>query len=143
MSRPPASADVARLLGLAEARRARDLARLEALIAEARRIEAEIDALVEVRRRDLVFDPEGGLPLGLQGRRQAHVEREIAERRRQLRALEPALAAVRDAARQSLGKHEALARLRDMAGAAEERARAARAEREAVGLPRQPRDPGF
>ena len=65
-----------RLAALAEARRARDLARLDGLLAEDRRLVAEIAALAGTAARDLA---EGvALPLAQQGLRQAWADQRDA-----------------------------------------------------------------
>jgi hypothetical protein len=96
------------LAALAQARRARDLARLEALIAEARGLEDEIAALADTEARDMA---EGQVPFAVMGMRLAWAEAAIAAKRRRIAALAVEIAGVRAEARVSLGKHEALAAL--------------------------------
>jgi hypothetical protein len=108
------------LAALAEARRARDLARLEALIAEARGLEDEIAELGDTEARDMA---EGRVPFAVMGMRLAWAEAAIAAKRRRIAAIAVEIAGVRAAARVSLGKHEALVAL---LGRAERRDRAAR-----------------
>ena len=116
-------AELRRLATLAEARKARDLARLEALIAEARRLEDEIAELAATERRDLA----AGANFRLLAGRLAWAAAEIAARRRRIGAIALEIAAARAAARVSLGKHEALAALVERT-AAEERAGREKAE---------------
>jgi hypothetical protein len=99
------AAKLRELAALAEAKRARDLARLDALIAEARGIEEAIAALSGTERRDMA---EGRVPFALMGMRVTWADAEIAARRARLQAIAAELAAVRAEARVSLGKHEAL-----------------------------------
>lgn len=117
------------LATLAEAKRARDLARLDALIAEARGIEEAIAALAGTERRDMA---EGRVPFALMGLRVAWADAEIAARRARLAEIAGALAAVRAEARTSLGKHEALRALVARAEAAERGARARAEEVDAL-----------
>jgi hypothetical protein len=118
-----------RLASLLEARKARDLARLEALVAEDRRLAAEIAEIAATATRDMA-GPEP-LPLPQQGLRQRWADgriRAASERRAGLAA------GIRDAraeAVQSLGKHRALERLVERADRAAAQIREARAEREA------------
>ncbi len=118
-----------RLAGLVEARKARDLARLETLLAEDRRLAAEIAAVAATAARDLAEAPD--LPLAQQGLRQRWADQRIrraGERRAELAA---AIRAARAIAVQSLGKHRALENLVERADREARRLRAARAEREA------------
>jgi hypothetical protein len=121
------AAELRALAALAEARRGRDLGRLEALIAEARGLEEEIVGLSGTSRLDAAAGP---VPFDQIGRRLAWAEAEIARRRRRLAGLAVEIAGVRAAARISVGKHEALNTLvvratRDEAAARERRDEAA------------------
>jgi hypothetical protein len=118
-----------RLARLADARKARDLARLDRLLAEDRRLADEIAALAATGARDLAAGAP--LPLAQQGLRLAWAERHIAAARRRRAELIAAIRAARAAAAQSLGKHRALEQLTERADRAASQARAARAEREA------------
>jgi hypothetical protein len=122
-------AGLAALLRLMEARRSRDLARLDRLLAEERALADEIAALAALPARDLAEDPAQSP--AQQARRLAWAAQRIrlAERRRA--ALADAIRAARAAAAQSLGKHKSLEMLADRAGRAALLARDARAEREA------------
>jgi hypothetical protein len=130
------AADLAALAALAEARRTRDLARLEALIAEARGLEAEIVELAATERRDAAAGPTDFAQMG---RRHAWAEAQIAARQRRIAGIAAEIAAVRKAARVSLGKHEVLKALVAQAEA-DERALRSRSEEiaaAAAGRPRQ------
>jgi hypothetical protein len=122
------SAELRRLLALAEVRRSRDLARLEAALAEDRSLEAEIAELAATARRDLA---EGDLPPAQQGLRLTWADQRIARARQRRWALASEVAALRVQAAQSLGKHRALEHVLERAATAEMRTRSARAEREA------------
>jgi hypothetical protein len=117
------------LAGLVEARKARDLARLEGLVAEDRRLAAEIAELAATGARDLA---EGApLPLAQQGLRQAWAESRIRAARRRRAELAARIREARAEAVQSLGRHRALERLVDGADRSEGQRRFARADREA------------
>jgi hypothetical protein len=116
------------LLGLIEARKARDLAQLDRLLGEDRRLAAEIAELASTAARDLA---DGELPPGRQGVRLAWADQRIRAARRRRAELAQAIRAARAAAARSLGKHQALEHLTDRADRAALHLRAARAEREA------------
>lgn len=127
------------LAALAEARRSRDLAVLDALLMEDRRLAAEILEVAAAPARDLA---EGGIaiaPIAQQALRFAWLEQRIAALRRRRAELAPRIAQARAAATRSLGKHQALEHLTERAEVAAERRREARSEREA--MPPGPRDP--
>ncbi|MFO1210858.1 MAG: hypothetical protein U1E40_16840 [Amaricoccus sp.] len=117
-----------RLAGLVDARKNRDLARLEALFAEDRRLQAELGDLTATLAREL--GEEADMPPGRQGLRYIWVEQRSRAIRRRRAELTAAIRVARAAAVQSLGKHRALEDLVDRAEDAEAQARAARAERE-------------
>jgi hypothetical protein len=114
---------------LAEARKARDLARLDRVLAEDRRLVAEIAELGRTAARDMAAD--AALPLARQGLRLAWADRRIAAARRRRGELAAEIRAARAEAAQSLGKHQALGHLAERAERAALQLRAARAEREA------------
>ena len=122
--------------GLMEARKARDLARLERLVAEDRALAEEIAALARVAAEDAASGLS--LPPDRQAARLAWVDQRtlLAERRRA--ALCPVIAAARAAAVQSLGREVALDHLASAADRENARARTARAEREAPSTAGQP-----
>ena len=122
-----------RLTGLAEARRARDLARLDRLLARARELEAEVASLATTLARDR----ETGVPLPLpqQALRQSWVDQRTRAVLRQRAALVPAIAAARAEAVQSLGKHLALEKLVERGEHDARQQLIARAEREALPTP--------
>lgn len=97
-----------KLSALAEARKARDLAALEALTAEQRTLEAEIAELAGTEARDAA---EGQMPFAMIAQRAAWSASQIALRERRIAAITVELAGVRAAARVSVGKHEALKKL--------------------------------
>lgn len=123
------------LMRLMDARKARDLARLDRLLTEDRRLEAEIAALAATGSRDLA---EGPLPLPEQGRRLAWAAARIRAAERRRRELAAEIRAARAEAVQSLGKHRALEHLTDRADLDVVQRRTARAEREAPPPARQP-----
>lgn len=116
------------LTKIAEARELADLARLEALMAEQRRIEAEIAELARTGIRDLGTEV---VPMAQIGLRAIWAEQRIGVARDNLAALAPKLAAARAAAVASLGKHQALEDLAAKAARRAKAAREARQEREA------------
>ncbi len=123
---PPA---LRRLMTLVEARRARDLATLDRLLGEARRLDAEVAEL----RRTPARDAEDGaeLPPERQALRLAWAEQRIRAARRRQAALAEAIRTARATAAVSLGKHKSLETLVERADRSVELARSARAEREA------------
>ncbi len=115
-----------KLVALAEARRARDLTRLDALTAERRRLEAEIVELARIEARDAA---EGVMPFAMLARRTVWAAAEIARRESRTAAITSEIEVARTAARTSLGKHEALIRLTEAAACDEAAARARTEER--------------
>lgn len=101
------------LAALAGARRDRDLAKIEALLAEQRRLEAEIAEFAGTEARDAA---DGSMPFAMLARRASWVNAQVALRERRIAAIAIELAGVRAAARVSVGKHEALRKLVDEAG---------------------------
>ena len=118
-----------RLAGLVDARKYRDLARLEALVTEDRRLQAELAALGTTLAREQTESED--MALGPRGLRYIWVEQRIQITRSRRSELATAIRAARAAAVQSLGKQRALENLVDRAEDAEARVRTARAEREA------------
>ncbi len=118
-----------RLTELAEARRARDLARLDGLLTQDRQLAAEIAALSATLTRDL--QDGAALPLARQAVRQAWVDQRLRAARRQQAALATSISAARAVAVQSLGKHRALDELLDRGERAVRQQFIARIEREA------------
>jgi hypothetical protein len=125
------------LAGLAEARRARDLARLDSLLTRKRQLEAEIADLSVALSRDFAIGLD--LPPAQQALRQAWVDARIRCARQQRAALAAGIAAARTEAVQSLGKHRALEDLVERGDRIALQQRHARAEREAP-PPRTPPD---
>jgi hypothetical protein len=117
------------LMQLAEARKARDLARLDRLLVEDRRLAAEVAELAGTAARDLAEDV--ALPLAQQGLRLAWADQRIRAAERRRAELAAGIGAARAEAAQSLGKHRALEHLVERAERAALQVRAARAEREA------------
>jgi hypothetical protein len=117
------------LTALAEARRARDLARLDGLLRRDRALEAEIAALAGTLERDRASDAP--LPPAQQALREAWVDQRLRAARLGRAALAAGIAAARAAAVQSLGKHRALENLAERGERAAEQRILARAEREA------------
>ena len=118
------------LMVLVEARKARDLAALDRLLAEQRRLEAEVADLRRTASRDARSGDDAaagaaGAPARLG--RPVHPRGRGCGRRR----LAETIRAARAAAAQSLGKHRSLETLVERADRAALHARDARAEREA------------
>jgi hypothetical protein len=124
---------IEQLARLAEARRLRDLARLEALAAERARLQTEIGDLA----RQAGSAAEGGLPFPLVESREAWLLAQIALRERRIAGIEREIEQARAEARQSVGKHEALKTLGKAARSAEAQARERGAERSAASMPRR------
>ena len=120
-----------RLGRLAEVRKARDLARLEALMNRDRALEQEIRTLGATGSLDLASG-FAALPPAQQGLRQAWATHRITGARKARAALAPEIAAARAAATVSLGKHEALGTLAERAEREAAALRAARAEAEGM-----------
>ena len=129
------SAALTDLLRLMDARKARDLARLDRLLTEDRRLAEDIAALAATGSRDLA---EGALPLAQQGRRLAWAAARIQAAENRRRQLAGEIREARAEAVQSLGKHKALAHLTDRAVRAAVQRREARAEREGPPPRKQP-----
>ncbi|WP_299131848.1 hypothetical protein [uncultured Amaricoccus sp.] len=117
------------LLRLAEARKSGNLARLDALLAEVRACEAEIEDAARTVVQDLAAAAE--MPMAQLALRQIWADQRVAQARRRMAALEPRVAEARATALQSLGKHAALEKLIDHADRDAAQVRAARAERDA------------
>lgn len=117
------------LMQLAEARKARDLAELERLLAEERRLESEIVSLRRTGARDAA--EAVALPPDRQAVRLAWVERATAATQLRQAALQTRIRTARGLAAQSLGKHRSLEVLVDRAERDSRHARDAKAEREA------------
>ena len=117
------------LMSLVEARKARDLAALDRLLGEHRRLETEVAELRRTAEADAAA-PET-LPPERQALRFVWADRRIRAARIRQAALAGAIRAARAAAAQSLGKHRSLESLVERADRAVVQARAARAEREA------------
>lgn len=117
------------LMTLVEARKARDLAALDRLLHEDRRLVEEIAEL----RRTGTRDAESGdtLPPERQALRLAWADRRIRAAEIRRVALAEAIRTARAAAALSLGKHKSLETLADRADRTAAQAKAARAEREA------------
>jgi hypothetical protein len=117
------------LTRLAEARKARDLARLEGLLIRERQLAAEISALSGTLARDLATGI--ALPPAQQALRLAWVAQRIRAAERQRTALAAGFVAARAEAVQSLGKHRALEHLVERGDRIAFQHDLARAEREA------------
>lgn len=119
------------LLQVAEARKSRDLALLDALNARARACEAEAREAARLRTADMADAANADLPLAFQGLRITYADQRIADAERRRKALEPEIEAARAIAAESLGKHAALERILEEAERDRAQLRAARAERDA------------
>ena len=118
------------LMSLIEARKARDLATLDRLLAEDRRLAAEIGELRRTSARDAASVET--LPLERQALRLAWADLRIRAARLRQAALAEAIRAARAAAAQSFGKYRSLETLVDRADRTALQARVARVEREAT-----------
>lgn len=119
-----------RALGrLMEARKARDLARLEHLMTEARALDAELKTLSASAASDAASGET--LPPDRQAVRLAWIDQRSAIARRRQEALAGEIDKARAAAVQSLGRERALDRVAEAAVRAERSHRFARIEREA------------
>ncbi|MFT3975429.1 MAG: hypothetical protein QM699_18940 [Amaricoccus sp.] len=123
---PAALRDLGRLM---EARKARDLARLERLASEARALDAELATLAATAVADVASGEP--LPPGRQAARLAWIDQRTAMVRQQRAALAPEIERARAAAVQSLGRERALDRVAETAARAEAARRTSRDEREA------------
>lgn len=94
------------LVSLLDARKTRDLARLNRLLAEDRRLAEEIAEMAATGTRDLAIDAT--LPFALQAARQAWADQRISEARRRRTELDGAIRAARAEAVRSVGKQRAL-----------------------------------
>lgn len=114
---------------LAEARKLRDLALLEAAIAEDRALRQRILDLASTPLRDLA---EGlvAMPVAQQELRQVWTRKQISACNARRAELAGRLTALRQNAARSLGKHEAISKLVKGAEAEADEARSARTERE-------------
>lgn len=115
---------------LAEARKLRDLAELEAAVSEDRMLRQRILDLAATPMRDMA---EGlmSVPVAQQEVRQVWAQRQIALCRARRTELAGRIETLRRSAARSLGKHEAIGKLVGSAEADAIEARRARAEREA------------
>ncbi|HVL20426.1 MAG TPA: hypothetical protein VM422_05500 [Amaricoccus sp.] len=118
-----------KLGALMAARKARDLARLERLVAEDRALAAELAALASAGAADVASGE--ALPPDRQAVRLAWIDQRTAMLARRRGILAAEIAGARAAAIQSLGRERALDRLAEIAGRAEATRHAAREEREA------------
>lgn len=126
-----APAALRQLLRLAEARKASDLARLDALMVARRAVEAEI---VEARATAVAdLTAIEGLPMEQRAIRLIWADQRAKAGVIRREALDAEIAAARAAAVQSLGKHEALGKLVEKADRDAGLARVARKERETPG----------
>ncbi len=119
------------LLEASEARKTRDLARLDALNVQVRGCDAEAAEAARVAATDMADAANADLPLAFQGLRMTYADQRIAAAERRRRELEPEVEAARATAAESFGKHQALERMLDEAERERAYLRAARAERDA------------
>lgn len=118
---------------LMEARRARDLARLERLMTEARALEAELATLAATAASDEASGET--LPPDRQAARLAWIDRQLTIVRRRRAELAGEIDRARAAAVQSLGREKALDRVAEVAIRTEASRKTARTEREAPPAP--------
>jgi hypothetical protein len=119
------------LTALAEARKSRDLAELEALTSEDRRLAEAIEAYARAPARDILEGAEG-MPLAQLALRLEWADRNIAIAHRQRVELGERIAALRKRAAVSLGKHQALEKLTERAFRQQAERVLAREDKEAV-----------
>lgn len=105
------------LLGLARARKDRDLAALEGVLARLSRLEAEIAELGQTHARDMAEAAAAKVPLKAVGRRIAWADQQIRLRRAARDEVLRAIEAARAAARISVAKHAAVEKLIEKAAA--------------------------
>jgi hypothetical protein len=122
------------LAALAEARKAQALARLDAALAEDRRLEAEALELALTPSEDLA-EPCPAMPLPRHGVRLAWADRKAGLIRARRAALAGEITRLRALAATTLGRHAALKHLGERAETLEDRLRDGRAEREAPPWP--------
>lgn len=124
------TSDLRRLTALAEARKQRDLAELEALASEDRRLVEAIKGYASTYSRDF---QEGGeeMPLSQFALRLEWAERSIAVATRQRAELHKKIALLRKRAAVSLGKHQALEKLSERTARQEADQRQGREQKEA------------
>jgi hypothetical protein len=119
------------LAALAEARKSRDLASLEAVVSEDRQLVEAIEAYARAPAQD--FSEAGGnLPFAQMALRQQWADRNIAIAQQRRAELAMKIAELRKIAALSLGKHKALQDLTDRAVRESAQQRLARQEREAL-----------
>jgi hypothetical protein len=119
------------LAALAEARKVKHLADLEAAMAEDRRLAEAIEGFARAPAQDMA-DATQPLPFAQTALRHAWAEQNIALARKRRADLAIRIAALRKVATRSLGMHEAIGKLTEQS-AAEAKARAqGRREREAM-----------
>lgn len=134
------ASDLRRLTALAEARKQRDLAELEALAAEDRRLAEDIEGYARIPAED--FREAGdALPMAQLAMRLEWADRNIAIATRRRAELHRKIAHLRRRAAVSLGKHQALEKLTERSARREAERRLGREEREAP--PPSPRAPGW
>ncbi|MEM8569733.1 MAG: hypothetical protein AAGG56_02390 [Pseudomonadota bacterium] len=117
------------LTALAEARKARDLAELEAIVAEDRKLADAIEAYTKAPSQDLADSAE--IPFNQMARRLEWADQNIALARQKRAELASRIEELRKRAAVSLGKHEALTQLTKRSLRQREEQSAARTEREA------------
>lgn len=118
------------LAELAEARRSRDLAELEAVVAEDRRLAQAIEGYARSHAQDMA-DADGELPFAQMALRIEWADRNIALARMQRAELAKRITELRKRAAVSLGKHRALEKLTDRAIRQEAEIQRTREEKEA------------
>lgn len=97
------------LVSLLDARKRRDLARLDRLLTEDRRMANEISELASTGTRDIASDPRH--PFALQAARQAWADQRMSEARIRRAELAVAIRLARSEAVLSVGKQRALEEL--------------------------------
>lgn len=104
-----------RLVALADARKARDLALLEAALAEDRRLEAEIATLTGTVARDMADPDMTGMPYSQYAVRLQWADHRISQAAERRKVLQAEIRKLRSFAAVALGKHRALEKLTERA----------------------------
>lgn len=125
------SAQIRDLIRVVEARKTRDLARLDGLMVQVRACEAEIEAAMRMHAHDAAEEALDDVPFAFHGLRITLADQRIAQAERLRAALEPDIAAARAQAVESVGRHSALERILEDVERDRKRTRIARTERDA------------
>lgn len=134
------SEKLGQLVDLANARKAHDLALLEAALAEDRRLELEIATLTGTVARDMADPDMSTMPYSQYAIRLQWADHRISEAAARRKALQTEIRKLRSLAAAALGKHRALEKLTERARKQQTEIAEARRERETAELPRRDTD---